>query len=832
MSWSEIARRLGTYRNIVWRWKEGKLLAAVLAGLVLVGCADERIVTATPITTAAVTPTAIPTPTPTPVPTPTLPPTPTPRPRPTWTPTITPSPTVTPATTPTATPTAIPTPTPAPTATPPPTATPTATPTAIPTPTPAPTATPPPTATPTATPTALPTPTPLPTARPIPTTLPTPTPLPTATPTPKRECTPQPAQPIRAGQEQAIKASPWVQDPDGVEALRRLAMHAPTAFQALIERFGDYGIEPVAMSYISIALCDEAAALHILEMPLPPLIRLLTLEQEDSSAVAAIQALPWVQDGVTFSTESVTSIHWNMGDYEHQLVAALVDHARHRTGTFWALMDTPWMRDGYTWSNYQALAKIGDIARDDEAAARILRMPFLESLDRDDRLLLQILADLARSDTSSLRQLLSSPRLRDGITDGQLATVAFLDIEVRDPETASLVAALPWIQDGIEPSEQRAVLALRLAAVEGSIPVLQTLLTKPWMQDGLTQDESEVTYFLADLGAPRRHRDEKAALQLANMPFLEAIDSLDSPALRSLWNVQWAWEPGKSYLEHFLSHASVRGGLADDWTNVVAVLSQVTARPELLDVLLDPERTLAEERSITLPLAGDVALSVVWPDAPPISDAAASRLMSHLEDAVRAHEEFMGLPYPKNYAILLVADTGGPIGGGGPTSIIRVAHASYASPSLIDHEVAHTYWPFHPTWIAEGAASFLDSIAARSRAGDPLPEPVDFCSLAENLAELVRLPHDMEEVVYGSGCNYALGEGMFLDLYRGLGNDAFRRAFADLYLLLRDDALVDECRGDDRGACYLKAAFVTDATPRDAAIAEEIINRRYYGTSN
>ena len=22
-SWSEIARRIGTYRNIVWRWKEG-----------------------------------------------------------------------------------------------------------------------------------------------------------------------------------------------------------------------------------------------------------------------------------------------------------------------------------------------------------------------------------------------------------------------------------------------------------------------------------------------------------------------------------------------------------------------------------------------------------------------------------------------------------------------------------------------------------------------------------------------------------------------------------------------------------------------------------------
>ena len=26
LSWSEIARRLGTYRNTVWRWKEGRAL--------------------------------------------------------------------------------------------------------------------------------------------------------------------------------------------------------------------------------------------------------------------------------------------------------------------------------------------------------------------------------------------------------------------------------------------------------------------------------------------------------------------------------------------------------------------------------------------------------------------------------------------------------------------------------------------------------------------------------------------------------------------------------------------------------------------------------------
>ena len=32
-------------------------------------------------------------------------------------------------------------------------------------------------------------------------------------------------------------------------------------------------------------------------------------------------------------------------------------------------------------------------------------------------------------------------------------------------------------------------------------------------------------------------------------------------------------------------------------------------------------------------------------------------------------------------------------------------------------------------------------------------------------------------------CNYALGERLFVDLYRTLGEDDFRRGFTDLYLL-------------------------------------------------
>ena len=40
-----------------------------------------------------------------------------------------------------------------------------------------------------------------------------------------------------------------------------------------------------------------------------------------------------------------------------------------------------------------------------------------------------------------------------------------------------------------------------------------------------------------------------------------------------------------------------------------------------------------------------------------------------------------------------------------------------------------------------------------------------------------------------------------------------------------------KCTDPGRGVCYLKAAFVDGMAPEKAAIAEEIINRRCYGTS-
>ena len=70
---------------------------------------------------------------------------------------------------------------------------------------------------------------------------------------------------------------------------------------------------------------------------------------------------------------------------------------------------------------------------------------------------------------------------------------------------------------------------------------------------------------------------------------------------------------------------------------------------------------------------------------------------------------------------------------------------------------------------------------------------------------------------------------MFLDLHETLGEEAVRRGFGRLYLAMRDDTHDEECAGLERGVCYVRAAFVADATAESATIAELVIVRWYYG---
>ena len=702
-------------------------------------------------------------------------------------------------------------------------------------------------------------------------------------------CVPDSEQ-LTSEQEQSIADLPWAQDnPGSVRALRRLAMGSPVAFQAWMRRFGnDQTHEWLIDSFASLAFCDASAALAVLQMPflddagvgdyleagdrliLGGLSRLarsslnglnrvlshpdlqggitdrstalvLLLLLEDSSAAEAIRALPWMEDGIT----DVGGDEWPGGFVEDETahVMGLIDMARRANLSFWVFVDIPWVRDGYDRFEWPIIADLQEMARlDDGATARVLGMPFLAIPGYGDEPITSLLLEVARR--RSLQRLLSSHWLAGGIREGQLAAVALANLEVRGPDAADALNRLDWLRDGIDPSEQDVILSLVDAAID-SHALFPALVARTWVQDGLTPDEKEVVDLLSTMAstpaAGTGRADAATPLQILDMSFLEEIEPLDVAALSALSAIMLS--SGKDALQLVLSHPELRGGITDDWTDFVAVTSLAARYPGLLEIVLDPERTWVDKQVVELPLAGKVGLTVVESRVTDeqyfaLDVEALLEPMDLLEHAVRTYEEFMGVAFPKSDIVLLVADLEG--FGGGEYGHGVIGSRWRSSAAVIAHETAHL-WNVTPTWLArpttwifEGAAEFLASISERARRGTPLPGPEDSCSLANNIAELVRVEAD-PDVIFSSACNHTLGRGMFLELYDGLGDAAFRQGLRNLYLMSTEDVAAwygqSTCGGIDAGLCHLSAAFYTGMTPEHRAIANEIITRRYFGTS-
>ena len=265
-----------------------------------------------------------------------------------------------------------------------------------------------------------------------------------------------------------------------------------------------------------------------------------------------------------------------------------------------------------------------------------------------------------------------------------------------------------------------------------------------------------------------RRANEATALRVLDMPFMEDVTTLDALTVNALEVLMFADEDGS--LQKVLSLPDYRDGITDEQTNRLAVLTLADDRPGLLDAVLDPEQTSVQKRVITLPHTGEVTLSVVEPEgfaALSFSGAGATvwEPMDLLEHAVRTHEGFMGVAFPQSDVVLFVADhsdKGGAHFGNG-----LISSDSADNPYVITHEAAHIWdvtpiWLARPrTWIGEGAAQFLSYLSEQARVGSPLPGPRSSCSLANSISELVGLGQD-PALVYGSACNYVLGEGMFL----------------------------------------------------------------------
>ena len=551
-------------------------------------------------------------------------------------------------------------------------------------------------------------------------------------------------------------------------------------------------------------------------------VQLLYLELTDPEVAAALRALPWVADALkaTIGSGDESSI-WDDPDRQAMgILYHLVErYPQGRQELFFALTSKSWFQDGVNPLEASAIYNLLRIASDDSSATvHVLEMPFLEDFTPDDARVLEALVGL--SNQGRLPEILAHRFLIGGITDEGRGAFALAQLELQEPEEGKSIEALPWVMDGIGASEQGSVWALYNLALDDQ-QVFRAVMERSWVQESLTEHEISVTNALATMASRSfTSSNPAAALRIAEMPFMESIEAADAAAVDSL--LRLASVHDTDLLSPTLSHPTLSAGITDDQLAIVSVLGPAAGRnPPLLQTLLDPGQVHTEERTVPLPLAGEVDLAVISVR----SDALRTRDL--LEHAVRHHEMFMATPWPKSYLALLVAELGRGRVAGLSGAILLDAGVEYPG-EVIAHEAAHVYWPFAPDWLREGLAVFFERASENSRTGAPLEGYGTSCQEAGNLDSLDR--QRLDDSVYP----YRLGWGLFYDLYGSIGEQRFRQGLRKLYLTLSDEGLTSDgaCTGAARGECSVKAAFVDGADPEITAVVNEVVDRRYHGTEN
>ncbi len=498
------------------------------------------------------------------------------------------------------------------------------------------------------------------------------------------------------------------------------------------------------------------------------------LEQNDPRLASAITSLPWVADGIDGA--------------ETDVVQDLLYIAFTSRPAASSIVEFEWVRDGVTDLEAEAIGWINNFSN-----ARVVE------------------------------SVVALDWIEDGIEALEAETVEELSyIDYDDAMLASSVVALPWVQDGIDDIEFEAINWINnFDDAEVALSVVEL----GWVRDGIEELEVKAIEKMSYIS----NADADEAQRIVAMQFLDSLEPSDVAALESLSRLA---SFRKDDFRRVMAHPTLRDGIWDGWAKVVATLYGVSdTNPALIDALLDPDRVTLNNRIIDLPRAGEVELAIIR------TDQGSVRSMDLLEHAVRNIEEFMAFPLPTGYVGLLFGNAvlGDFAGTNFGTHMAILSkydihddgsyEAEYAG-RLIAHEVAHYYWSGNSDWVDEGAADLVGSISEYVRAGKPVGVTNDPCGYARTIAELERLvPEKMDDAFT---CNYALGERLFIDLYRELGDIAFRQGLRDLYLL---SEVKDETQeGTSVGIEHVKMAFKADGAGIAAPIVDKVAARWYDGT--
>ena len=429
------------------------------------------------------------------------------------------------------------------------------------------------------------------------------------------------------------------------------------------------------------------------------------------------------------------------------------------------------------------------------------------------------------------------PWVGDGISGSELQAAEALIAAARwYPNVFSSLMQMSWLGDGVTDAEAIAIRYIRYTAFFDSespgADLARQMLAKAWVQDAISGDEATVIRYLYsivryDTDSPPPSRViaavNGAASRILVMPFLDRVESADALAVRSLERIE---DISKADFLQVMSRPTLNDGITDEEAEIVLLLGATYqyADRALVDTLLDPTQINVEERAIRLPRAGEVDLAIIRTAPGP------ARSMDLLEHSVRSIEEFMGTPFPINHVAVLFEEAAseGASGTHFGTHMAMLpefdvddgSQLANILPSLTAHEVAHYYWRGNETWIDEGGATFMEFPVENTRTGRGLIADRYPCAYVSSIAEVVAL--DPEQLSPANICNYSLGERIFLDLYRNLGEATFRQGFSRLY---QRSQVLDEYLWPTE----LNVSHVRDAFQPLASAATPVITRWYDG---
>ena len=440
-----------------------------------------------------------------------------------------------------------------------------------------------------------------------------------------------------------------------------------------------------------------------------------------------------------------------------------------------------------------------------------------DGVTETEREALDNLLYLAVEDIPNFQSVLDLRWVSDAITEAEREAIEWLVYLNQDSaKHAATVIALPWFRDGVTEVEAGAVRSLVWLTDEdeaSDTAIIESVVALRWFSDDINETEHDLLLWLVSLD----YWSEEAALAVVDMPFLAFVEPDDVLALRGLHQLASSRD---GRLDAVLGHPTVRDGITDDETTLVAATGAIRGASEVQRILGrgNARTEVVFERTRHTP---NLKISIIRTGTQP-----RQATTDDIRDSVEFVEGIMNRPLPLNHVIVVVDDHAVSEGYGGTNygfafGVLsddeqhETPYDTFRFRSLIIHETAHFFWQGHASWIDEGVANTFEYLYGVDEGVSPgLREQAsrDGCEAhdLEMLTEWDASPEQQGRY----GCNYFLGQLLFQDLLDELGREEFSQRLRELYRLSLEAK--DDPDGETPGIAELRETF-----PNQAATVEQ-----------